>query len=246
MAGRNQEEGPQPLDRRSLLTKALAVAGAVVLVGSHSDAFASTELIGGGSKSLNKARVDLTIDSTKSSFAVGSIAGRPAIFKGSPYGGVVNGSMLGTSIEGAIAQRDQVPQGEDYVTTTKVSGSLGTTPTDLLGTFTVDSNFLFKNGLVTGKTARKPVKVLALPHKDFDTSSAVTVGGDFGDTKFSLVAVIPVGGRGSISGMVSSKSVHLDITPLEADQLSIRLTGNYSGPTDLLALLVGAVSYFGG
>jgi hypothetical protein len=110
----------------------------------------------------------------------------------------------------------------------------------------VGSDFLFEKGQVTGKTARNAVKVFAVPHEDFDTSSAVSVGGDFGDTKFSLVAVIPVGGHGSVSGMVSSRSVALDITPLAGDQLSIRLSGKYSGPSDLLALIVGAVSYFGG
>ena len=74
----------------------------------------------------------------------------------------------------------------------------------------------------------------------------MTVAGQFGDTKFSLVAILPVAGRGSLSGTVASKSVRFDITPLKSDQLSIRLTGNYSGPSDFLALIVGAVSYFGG
>jgi hypothetical protein len=242
MARPGQPRGPQSLGRRSLFVQGMAVAGALVLGDWNSEAFASE----GGPVSLTDANVDLTIDSTKSSFAVGTIGGRPAVFKGSPYGGVVSGSMLGTSFGAEVAQKDQVPQGSNFVTTTKVSGAFGPVATTLLGTFTVGPDFLFETGTITGESARKLVKVLVLPKKDLETSSAVTVAGQFGDTKFSLVAVIPVASRGSLSGTVSSQSVRLDIAPLKSDQLSIRLTGNYSGPSDFLALIVGAVSYFGG
>jgi hypothetical protein len=225
----------------------MIVAGAVV-AGTSSDAFATTEYMGNSeSFDLNNVDVDLAIDSTKSSFAIGSIGGKSAVFKGSPYGGgVVKASMVGTSAKAGIAQKDQIPQGSNYVTTTQVSGSFGSTPIKLNGVFSIGSNFLFEYGSVTGEAARKPVKVSVLPLKDATTSSAVTVAGEFGETKFSLKAIIPVGGRGSLSGTVAAKSVHLDIDPLESDQLSIRLAGKYSGPSDLLALIVGAVSYFGG
>jgi hypothetical protein len=236
----DQGDQPRPLGRRSILTKAMIVAGAVV-AGSSSDAFATTEYMDNSeSLDLNNAHVDLTIDSTKSSFAIGSIGGKSAVFKGSPYGGgVVKASLVGTSAKAGIAQKDQIPQRSNYVTTTQVSGSFGSTPVKLDGMFTVGSNFLFKYGSVTGKAASKPVKVSVLPLKNATSSSAVTVAGEFGGTKFSLMAIIPVGGRGSVSGRVAAKSVHLDILPLESDQLSIRLAGKYSGPSDLLALIVG-------
>lgn len=222
-------------------------AGALVVVNSSSDAFASTTAVAESeSLTLSDARVDLTIDATRSTFATGSIGGTSAVFRGSPFGGQVKGSMLGTSLEGAISQRDQVPQGSNYVTTTKVSGAVGKGPTTLLGTFTVGSNYFFEYGTITGETLGQPVKVFALPNKNFDTTSAVTVAGQFGVTKFSLVAVIPVGGRGSLSGTVASKAVHFELAPVKGRAQSIRLTGKYSGPRDLLALIVGAVSYFAG
>src|ERR1700722_8111916 len=149
----------RPLGRRSILTKAMIVAGAVV-AGSSSEAFATTEYMGNSeSLHLNNAHVDLAIDSTKSSFAIGSIGGKSAVFKGSPYGGgVVKASMVGTSAKAGIAQKDQIPQGSNYVTTTQVSGSFGSTPIKLNGVFTIGSNFLFEYGSVTCEAARKPVK----------------------------------------------------------------------------------------
>jgi hypothetical protein len=230
------------------LTRTLFIAGGIALAGPSSDALAATDLMGNDGQpiDLSGARVDLTISMARSPFAVGSVDGKPADFRGTPYGGTVTGSMLRTELKADVVQRDQVPHGSDYLTTTHVSGSFGSVPTKLLGNFSLDSSYLFKKGTVTGRTGQKSVEVVALPHADPETSSAVTVAGRFGATTFSLVAILPVGGRGSISGSVASKAVHLDVTPLESDLLTIRFTGTYSGPSDLLALIVGAVSYFGG
>jgi len=216
------------------------------MVDSSSNAFATTDVSHAGQPLfLNNVHVDLTLNAIKSTFASGTIDGKSAMFKGSAEGGRIKGSMLGMSLDGVVAQKDQVPQGSNYVTTTKVSGAVGKSPTNLLGTFTVGSDFFFKYGAVTGKAAGQPVKVFALPNKGFTTSSAVTVAGQFGATKFSLVAVVPDGGRGSISGTVGSKTIHFDIRPLKDDLQSIRLIGQYSGPIDFLALTVGTVTYFG-
>jgi hypothetical protein len=144
----------------------MIVAGAVV-AGTSSDAFATTEYMGNSeSFDLNNVDVDLAIDSTKSSFAIGSIGGKSAVFKGSPFGGgVVKASMVGTSAKAGIAQKDQIPQGSNHVTTTQVSGSFGSTPIKLNGVFTIGSNFLFEYGSVTGEAARKPVKCPCYPSR---------------------------------------------------------------------------------
>jgi hypothetical protein len=123
---------------------------------------------------------------------------------------------------------------------------VGKVPTALLGTFTVGPDFFFEYGTITGKTANESVKVSARPNKDFDTSSAVTVAGQFGRTTFSLLAVLPDGQSGTISGTVASKRVRFEISPTNGNAQSVRLTGHYSGPISLLALIVGAASYFGG
>jgi len=188
----------------------------------------------------------LEIHPNRSTFAVGTVGGKAASFRGSLSGSTVKGSMLGTAFKAGITQRDQVPDGSNFVTTTKLSGVAGGVPTGLLGTFTVGSNFLFEYGAVTGKTAGKSVKVFALPNKNFDTSSAVTVAGQFGDTPFSLVADIPVGERGAITGTIGAKAVHFALTPSSGTNQTTRITGRYSGPLDLLALIVGAATYFGG
>jgi hypothetical protein len=238
----------QILDRRTLLIQGLAVVGAIAFVEASSDAIASGDLIGDEVHAyLNNVEVDLKITSDSLTFGTGTVDGKPATFTGSVFGGFVSGSALGVPVKGTIAKRDQVPDGSNFVTTTKVAGSVGTVSTTLLGTFTIGSNYLFEHGTVTGQSANEPVQVHVVPNHHADTSSAVTVTGKFGGAKVTLDAVIPVGQRGSISGTVDSKKVHFDVTPSKAgDGQPVHLAGHFSGPSNLLALIVGAVSYFGG
>ena len=230
-----------------MLVRSLAAGAAILFVDSNADALTSNNFnVDGVSPRLNDVGVDLRVAQNEASFATGSIGGRPAVFKGSPFGGMVKGSMLDTSFKAAVSQTDEVPQGSNYVTTTTISGTVGSAPTTLLGSFTIGPNFLFENGAITGRTANEAVQVTAQPNMDFDTSSAVTVVGHYGDTEFSLVAVLPDGQSGTIAGTVASKKVRFEISASNGNDQSVRLRGHYSGPIGLLALIVGAACYFGG
>jgi len=87
------------------------------------------------------------IDSTKSSFAIGSIGGKSAVFQGFAIWRRCRKGFNGRHFgEAGIAQKDQIPQGSNYVTTTQVSGSFGSAPVKLDGMFAVGSQFLFEYG----------------------------------------------------------------------------------------------------
>ena len=52
-----------------------------------------------------------------------------------------------------------------------------------------ESEYLFKYGAVSGVTNGAPVKVLVVPNNSFNSTSAVTLDGQFADTsRISIVA----------------------------------------------------------
>jgi hypothetical protein len=222
----------------------LAVMGTFFVLDFDGEAAAITD----GSRELDQltdVSVDLLINPLGAAMATGTVGGRSASLRTTHSAKGVQGVILGFTLKAAVRQDDQVPQGENYVTTTNLTGSAGKASTDLDGTFTLGSEYLFKYGAVSGVTNGAPVKVLVVPNNSFNSTSAVTLDGQFGTSRISIVADVPTGADGSVSGRVGSKPFDLRIKTLAAPGKA-RLTGRYSGPADLLALIAGTVAYFTG
>jgi hypothetical protein len=97
-----------------------------------------------------------------------------------------------------------------------VAGTLAGVATSLSGIFNLAPNFLFQSGTITGTADGSSV-----------SAQAETLTGDLSS--------------GYVQGTVAGKP--FKVTASTRSQ-TIRLTGNYSGPSDLLALIVGVLLYF--
>ncbi len=193
---------------------------------------------------LVNARVDLVTNQNRSTVAAGTVGGRPALLKRSG-GSVVTGSIEAIPLRAKIVGKDQIPKGAGYVTTTDLSGSGGSTGVSLIGTFQLDSSYLFQHGSIVGKYGGRAVRVRASPNLDFgNIGYAANVAGSFGDVEFSLVANVPIEKSGSVSGIVASHPFHLDLEPTGG--AGTHITGTYTGPASLFALIVGTIAYFAG
>jgi hypothetical protein len=231
------------ISRRTLMAQGVVVTAAAL--------GAAAEATGAGAstpKNLDDVAIDVRFDPNASSVVSGTVGGRRSDMTGSFFGSTISGSLHGVAVDAHLAEKDQVPHGSGFVTTTGLSGTVGGVATALSGVFDIDATFLFQHGRVTGTHHGHKVNVRVTPNTTFDDTSAVDVKGTFGTTKLSLVANLPVGHRGTVTGSVGGKKIHLNLTPTGANGSAAvtRLSGRYSGPVDLLALLLGAISFFDG
>lgn len=236
------------------MAQGLAVTSAALLAacGSGSTSSTTSPAPENPSEELENADVNLLINPNVPTLVTGTVGGLRTGAAGSLYGTVpgqpsrINGTFGGLTLSALLSQQDQVPSDTGLLTTTKLSGSVGSSFSSLLGQFTLDADALFNHGNITGTTQGMKVAATARPNSAFGSTSAVDVSGNFGGVPFSLVANLPVGGSGTVRGNISSKSIRLDVHPTnERGAFSIiRLTGTYSGPTDILAIIVGTIAYF--
>jgi hypothetical protein len=231
--------------RRALMGQGLVLTAAALLVKSDESDGASAAT---APQSLRAAAVKLLINPSAATPVTGTVGGRRSRAGGSFFGSTIVGSLHGTTFTAQLAQKDQVQQGAGYVTTTHLTGTMGGQATALQGVFNLDPQFAFENGHITGTHAGRPVSVQATPNSTFhSTGSVANVNGTFGTTPFSLVANLPLGQRGTVTGKVAGKKIRLVLTPNRTPRgktPTTKLTGTYSGPVDFLALLVGTVAYF--
>jgi hypothetical protein len=235
--------------RRVLMGQSLVVGAAASLIESDA-ALAPAAAAVTAPTNLRAAAVKLVINPAAPTPVTGTVGGRRSRAAGTFFGSTIVGSLHGTTFTAKLAQKDQVQHGTGYVTTTHLTGTMGGRATSLQGVFNLDSQFAFENGLITGTHAGQTVSVQATPNASFhSTGSAANVKGTFGVTPFSLVANLPLGQRGTVTGTVGGQKIRLTLTPKRTapgKTPTTRLAGTYSGPVDLLALLVGTVAYFGG
>jgi hypothetical protein len=101
-------------------------------------------------------------------------------------------------------------------------------------------------GTITGTDQGKSVRGWAQPNLVRGIGNAADVSGTFGATPFALFANLPVDHPGSVTGTIGGHRDHFEVSPTTQhwNFPIVRLTGDYSGPTDLLALIVGAIAYF--
>jgi hypothetical protein len=157
--------------------------------------------------------------------------------------------LTGLGLVAKFSQHDQAPISGGYRTASRLDASLGRAITALEGMFTLDPDYAFRNGVISGSNQGLAVQVTALPLPGSGSGSSVTIRGTFGPTPLALSADIPSGGPGNVVGTVDARKVRFDVTDGPANTgesfRNLRVTGNYSGPTDLFALIIGGITYFG-
>jgi len=122
-----------------------------------------------------------------------------------------------------------------------VAGTLAGVVASLSGTFKLAPDFLFESGTITGMAGGSPVQAHAT-NAPGESSSSVNVQGDYAGSPFSLYGTLSGDlSSGYVQGTVAGKP--FKVSASGSSQI-VDLTGNYSGPPDLLALIVGALLYF--
>ena len=241
------------LSRRELLARGVVATSAVVLAacGGSSDP-SGTVTTSSKSGALDDMSFDLIIDPNRTLLVSGTVGGKPAAATGSLYGSgaaTITGVLVGLGLHAHLTQQDQAPSAGGYLTTTHLDASLGRAASTLEGSFALDSNYLFQKGIITGSNQGADVRVNAMPLPGADTGSTATFRGAFGPTPLSLTADVAAGGPGSVVGTVDARKVRFDVAngpPTTSENFrNLRVTGTYSGPADLFALIIGGITYFG-
>ena len=199
------------------------------------------------------AAVDLTIDPGAASLVTGTVNGKPVHAKGSlygtPHGGpaTVTGSLSGHPLAAILTRHDQVPRGSGYVTTARLTASVGDTALVASGAFRLDANYLFVNGDITGTDRGLTIEVTAGPRSSSDgTGYAAKLQGEFGGVRVAIVATSHPIDLDRSSGQRAPTASTCTSMRIAGPRGSSRITGTYSGPTELLALIVGSIAYFVG
>ena len=122
-----------------------------------------------------------------------------------------------------------------------VVGTLAGVAASLSGIFDLGSSFLFQSGTLKGTAGGSPVQARAM-NAPGESTSSVSVEGDFAGTPFSLYGTISGDlTSGYVKGTVAGKA--FNVAASSRSQV-VDVTGSYVGPPDLLALIVGALIYF--
>jgi len=241
------------LSRRMLLVRGVVATSAVVLAacGSSSSSSGTASTLP-KSGTFDDTTFDLIVNPNRTLLVSGSVGGKSAAATGSIYASgtaTVKGVLAGLSLLAHLTQQDQTPTSSGYETTTHLDASVGQATSMLEGLFKLDSGFVFKSGAISGSNQGLAVHVTAVPLTGASTGSSATIGGTFGSTTLGLVADIPSGGPGSVVGTVDSRPVRFNVAPGPSTTgetfRNLRVAGSYTGPTDLFALIVGGITYFG-
>jgi hypothetical protein len=119
-----------------LLGRGIVLTSSAVLftsAGGVADAHARSGLVRGSE--LLDASFDLTINKNQPGFITGTADGKRAFADGTLYASgptTIKGSLAGLALDATLAQEDQVPHGNGYMATTKVTGSVGDAKSTLL------------------------------------------------------------------------------------------------------------------
>jgi hypothetical protein len=140
--------------------------------------------------------------------------------------------------------RDQFKDGSGYETSARLTASVGDDAMVLSGTFNLDGQYTFTHGSIGGSDRGIEVEIAIEAH---DSGSGAKFQGRFADTAVNITATVPGDGSGSVVGTLGGKPVELRLRQTNGSGAfpPARLTGIYSGSPEILALIVGAVAYFG-
>lgn len=200
---------------------------------------------------LVNAKVDLVLNSFSNPLVTGTVNGKPVDAKGSLYGGAhggpgtVTGSIAGQHLAAILTLDDQAHSGSGYVTRGRLTASVGDNALALSGTFKLDANYNYVNGTILGSDRGLKVDVSTEPYSwSGNIGYGTKIQGHYAGSPIAITAKVPPGPgqHGSVKGTAIRKTVDLDIH--SGQQLGTRLTGSFSGPVELLAVIVGAVAFF--
>jgi hypothetical protein len=166
-------------------------------------------------------------------------------FDGPSGTSTVRGSVAGVALTALVAQQDRVARPSGYATTTNLTGSVGRALTSLVGAFDLDAGNLFRQGTITGADQGRIFRARAQPNLVGGIGSAADLSGTIEATPFALFANLPVDRLGTGTATIGGHRDHFEMSPTtqHGNFPTVRLTGDYSGPIDLLALIVGAIAY---
>ena len=238
------------ISRRRFLAHGLAGTSAAV-VGSLAGPSTAGAVNRRADGQLVAAAVDLTIDLSAASLVTGTVNGIPVNADGSVYGGprggpaTVIGSLAGRPLEAILTRRDQVPHGSGYETTARVTASVGDSAFVASGTFRLDARYEFVDGTIRGRDRGLAIDVDARPDSaSGDIGYGAKLHGTFGEVPVRIAADLDPARPGSVVGSWGSHQVNLRVHPYVGGTTATRVVGNYGGPAELLALIVGAIAYF--
>jgi hypothetical protein len=234
------------MSRRVLLGGGLAATSATILAALTGPTASGAVLEERKAQKLSAAHVNLLIDQNEALFVSGTVGGRPVKAQGSLYGApsTVTGSLTEHPLAAIMTMRDQFKNGSGYETSARVTVSVGDDAMVLSGAFKLNSQYTFTHGSISGSDRGAEVKI-AIEARD--SGNGAKFRGRFAGTAVNITATIPGDGTGSVVGTLGGRHVelHLRQTDGSGGFPPTRLTGTYSGPPEILALIVGAVAYFG-
>ena len=236
----------QPMSRRVLLGGGLGATSAAILAGLTASTASGAVLEEPTARELSAAHVDLLIDLNQDLFVSGTVAEKPVKARGSLYGATstVTGSVTKHPLAAIMTMRDQYKDGSGYETSARLTASIGDDAMVLSGAFKLDSQYTFTHGSIAGSDRGAEVKI-AIEARD--SGYGARLRGKFAGAAVDIAATIPGDGTGSVAGTLGRKHIelHLRQTDRPGAFPPARLTGTYSGSPEVLALIVGAVAYFG-
>jgi hypothetical protein len=240
------------LSRRALLARGVVATSAIVLAACRGTASSSgTTSIPSKAGTLDDTSFDLTIDPNRTLLVSGTVGGTHAAASGPLHGSgatTIKGTLDGLGVLAHGTQADQVPTAGGYLTTTHLDTTVDSLGSSLVGEFSLNPDYTLRSGAISGGANGRGAAVGVDPVPEA-AGSSVTINGMYGPTQVALTAGVPVGGPFGVDGKVDGHKVHFAVTPGHVpagqDFPTLRVTGNYSGPADLFALIIGGIAYFG-
>ena len=247
------DAGGDPFSRRALLVRGVLATSAVVLAACGGDS-GSSPVTTSPSKSgtLDDTSIDLTVDPNRTLLVSGTVGGTHAAASGSLHESgtaTITGVLAGLGVLAHLAQQDQVQTASGYLTTTHLETTVGSGFSSLVGEFSLNPDHSLRSGAISGGANGRGAAVGVDPAPDTTSGDSVTINGMYGSTRVALTAGVPSGSPFTVVGTIDGRKVHFDVTPGHVAPgqgfPTLRVTGNYSGPADLLALIIGSIAYFG-
>ncbi len=192
---------------------------------------------------LDDTSIDLTIDPNRTLVVSGTVGGTHAAASGSLHESgtaTITGVLAGLGVLAHLTQQDEVPSADGYLSTTHLENRVGSAPSSLVGKFALNPDYSLRSGAISGAASGSSTAVGVDPVPDEASGSSVAINGMYGPTKVALTAGVPSGSPFTVAGTVDGRKVRFDVTPGHVAPgqglPTLRVTGNYSGPADLLAL----------
>jgi hypothetical protein len=240
------ESSDPSISRRLLLGGGLAGTSAVVLA-ALTGPTASGQAVPTSRPDLKNAHVDVLINVNQDLLVTGTVGGAPVRARGPFYAEVtaVTGALTEQPMAAIMTMSDQVRDGSGYLTSARLTFSVGDGAMVLTGKFRLDGQYAFTHGTISGSDRGEDV---SLTVQGRDGGNGAKIRGKFAGVAVDILAQIPDdSGASTVVGTLDGRHVDLRLrqTRDKGGFPPLRLTGTYNGSPEILALIIGAVAYFG-